>query len=72
MIQSTLDIVHICNMHVEADYSHTNVEDNTVSRNKPGQSYVAMCSNVPPGNTTINRIVNIYTELSVVIELKDT
>ena len=62
MIQSALDSVYICDMHLEADHSHRKVEDSTVSCDKPDQ---------PHGNAAINGIVSVYDEASILIVLKD-
>ena len=58
--QSTFDIIHICNMHMEADHSHRKFDNSNVSHNKPDQS----C-----GNIAINVIVSMYNELSVLLVL---
>ena len=49
--QSTLGIEHIYNIHMEADHSHSKVEESTISHNEPDQ---------PHWNIAINGMVSIY------------
>ena len=60
--QSTLDIVHIYNMHIEADHSHSEVKDSTLYHNEPDQ---------PCGGISINGIESVYNKPNVLIVLKD-
>ena len=62
MNKHTLRIIHICDIHMEADYSHSVVDNSTLSSNKPDQ---------PHGNVAISKIVSMYDEPSILMVLKD-
>ena len=62
MIQNTLEIVHICDMHGECGYYHRKVKNSTISHDNPYQPY---------GNVAINGIVSVYDKPCEQMVLKD-
>ena len=60
IIQSSWNIVYIYNTHAEANHSHSEVLNGTVSRSK---------SDLPCGTIDINGMVIVYNEQSILMVL---
>ena len=60
MNKHTLRIIHICDIHMEADYFYSKSKESTISCNE---------HNKPHGNISVNRIVSMYDKPSILIVL---